>query len=98
MLAAVRVAAIVETVTYVVLCAAVVVRVSSGPNGVPMLGPVHGVVFLAYAALVLANREALGWDSERTARALSAAIVPLGCLVVERRWLRGRGPLGEPLR
>ncbi|MEJ7844344.1 MAG: DUF3817 domain-containing protein [Acidimicrobiales bacterium] len=83
-----RVAALAETVSYLVLLVAVVVKYAAdSPAGVSAVGPVHGVIFLAYAALVLRYRSELGWDTTRTAFALAAAVLPFGGLLVERRYL-----------
>ncbi len=85
---ALRVAALAETVSYLALLVAVVVKYAAdSPGGVRAAGPVHGVIFLAYAALVLVHRRSLGWDAPRTAFALAAAVLPFGGLLVERRYL-----------
>ncbi len=88
---ALRIAALAETVSYLVLLVAVVVKYAAdSPGGVSAAGPVHGVIFLAYAGLVLLHRDELRWDVARTAFALAAAVLPFGGLLVERRYLRQR--------
>lgn len=87
---ALRAAALAETISYLVLLVAVGVKYAAdAPGGVSAAGPVHGVIFLAYAGLVLVYRDELGWDVARTAFALAAAVLPFGGLLVERRYLRG---------
>lgn len=50
-----------------------------------IIGPIHGVVFLAYFASVLALRNVLRWRIDRIVVALAAAFIPLGTyFVVER--------------
>lgn len=76
----------IEAATYLVLTAAVVWhRLGGGPDWVPILGLVHGIVFLVYLAAVLRARRGLGWDAQATVTALFAAAIPLGGFVIARR-------------
>jgi integral membrane protein len=71
--------AYVEAVTYLVLLGAVVVyRILDGPDGIGVLGPIHGIAFLVYLALVLKIREGQGWGFWRTIVVILAAAVPFG--------------------
>ena len=80
-----RVVAVVEAVTYLVLLAAVVLyRVLDGPDFIGVLGPVHGIAFLIYLALVLRIRESQGWSLGRTIVVILAAAVPFGGFWAER--------------
>lgn len=56
------------------------------PAGVQLLGPVHGVLFMAYVGLVFIVRDQLGWDLKRTVLALGAAVLPVAPFLVERYW------------
>jgi integral membrane protein len=58
------------------------------PQGVQVMGPIHGVLFLAYVGLVLIVRGQLGWDAMRTVLALIAAVLPVAPYFVERYWLK----------
>jgi integral membrane protein len=58
------------------------------PQAVQVMGPVHGVLFLAYVGLVVAARESLGWDLRRTVLALIAGVLPVAPFLVERYWLK----------
>jgi integral membrane protein len=91
--------AVVEAVSYLVLLAASVAKHVFGAHGlVETLGPVHGVIFLAYLGLALAVRRPLGWDSSTTGTVVIAAVIPLGALWVERRLTDepGREQSAEP--
>ncbi|XRQ05072.1 DUF3817 domain-containing protein [Actinomadura welshii] len=56
--------------------------------GVQLVGPIHGVLFMAYVGMVFLVREALGWDAKRTVLALGASALPVAPLLVERHWTR----------
>lgn len=74
-----RAVAYVEAVTYLVLLAAVFLyRVLDGADFVGVLGPIHGIAFLVYLALVLRIREGQGWGLGTTILVIVAAAVPFG--------------------
>lgn len=56
--------------------------------GVQLMGPIHGVLFMAYVGMVFLVREALRWDAKRTVLALAAAVLPVAPFLVERYWTR----------
>ncbi len=60
---ALRRVALAESISFVVLLllGSVLSRVSS-VNLLPVLGPLHGVLFLALVGLVLLRRTAMGWS------------------------------------
>lgn len=88
-----RAAALVEAASYVVLLAVVLARALGGPDATWPVGMAHGVIYLAYAALVLAARGAIGWNAQQTAQTLIVAAVPLGALTVHRELApRGKVP------
>jgi integral membrane protein len=84
-----RLVALTEAISYLVLIAAVIAKRGFGVDGATsVIGPVHGIVFLAYLASVVFLREELDWTVRRTLVAVAAAVIPLGAyLVVERRYL-----------
>jgi integral membrane protein len=83
-----KVVAVAEAVSYLVLLGASVAKhVFDMPGAVPVMGPVHGVVFLGYLYLALMVREELGWKLMTTATVIVAAVIPLGGIYVERRVL-----------
>jgi integral membrane protein len=89
-----RLVAVAEAVTWLVMIGAVVAKRIVGVDGATaVIGPVHGLVFLAYLASVGFLREELGWSGRRTLAAIGAAVVPLGTyLLVERRYLAVPSP------
>ncbi|TDD77653.1 DUF3817 domain-containing protein [Actinomadura darangshiensis] len=66
------------------------------PAGVQLMGPVHGVLFMAYVGLVFLVRTPLRWDAGRTVLALGAAVLPVAPFFVERYWARPAAPVAEP--
>lgn len=60
-----------------------------GEVGVQILGPLHGLLFVAYVALVLNLRTSTGWDTRTTFWILVAAVLPFGGYVFDW-WLTHR--------
>lgn len=61
-------------------------------DGVPIMGPIHGMLFLAYLGLVVMVREGAGWTPKQTILVLAGAVLPFGGFVVDR-WLARTGQL-----
>lgn len=61
-LRALRLVALVETVSFVVLLTTSVLKRTTEFNAVPVMGPIHGVLFLALVLLALDQRVRLGWS------------------------------------
>lgn len=78
--------AVAEAVSYLVLLAASVAkRTLDAPELVTVIGPIHGMIFLAYVALALYVRERLGWTGWTTVMVIVAAVIPLGGFLVDKR-------------
>lgn len=58
---ALRLVALVEGLSFVVLLVCSVLKRTGGPDLVPVMGPVHGALFLAVVVLVLVQLRRLGW-------------------------------------
>jgi integral membrane protein len=70
-LRALRVVALVETTSFAILLVCSVLKRTTSFNAVPVMGPIHGVLFLTLVGLVLDQRERLGWSGRKTALALT---------------------------
>ena len=70
------------------LVAAFVKRTGGSETGVEILGPIHGVLFLAYVVVALSIRLDMGWSGKTTFWVLVGAVVPFGGYVVDWRLLR----------
>jgi integral membrane protein len=89
-----RTVALIEAVTYLILLAFVVVkRGFDGPDAlVSVMGPIHGIAFLAYLFLTLLVREEQGWSVGQTIIVLVASALPFGAFVVNRRMVHDPAP------
>ena len=87
-----RLVALLEATSFLALLIATYVKYADdAPAGVQILGPVHGLLFLAYVGLALALREPAGWGPRATLGVLLGAVLPFGGFVVDR-WLAQREP------
>lgn len=79
---------VIEAVSYLVLVAAAVVKRTGGTEiGVTIMGPIHGVLFLVYAGMLLRDHRALGWPLWKAVTAMVIGSLPFGGFWVERQWL-----------
>jgi integral membrane protein len=83
-----RYVALAEATSWLLLLVATAFKYGAdGPDLAPILGPIHGILFLAYVFMTLNLREEAGWDGNTTLGVLVAAIVPFGGYVVHRKVL-----------
>ena len=83
--------ALAEATSFIaLLIAAVVKRTADNEIGVQILGPIHGLLFIAYVVNVFAVRAELGWNGKTTFWILVGAVVPFGGYVVDRWMLRNK--------
>ncbi|WP_163547832.1 DUF3817 domain-containing protein [Candidatus Frankia nodulisporulans] len=95
-LTAARAVSLAEATSFLLLLVATVIKYAADhPGGVRVLGPIHGVLFLTYCALVGYLAFAGRWPRRRTVLALVASVLPVAPFFVERRWLRPGAP-GTP--
>ena len=58
--------ALIETVSFAILLVCSVLKRTTSFNAVPVMGPIHGVLFIGLVYLVVIQREALGWSAFKT--------------------------------
>ena len=83
-----KVLAVVEALSWLILIVATVVKYATTPHkqlAVQIMGPVHGVLFLAYVGLVFVVRRRIDWGARATGIVLLDSILPFGGFVVARR-------------
>lgn len=80
-----RFVALAEATSFLVLlCCSFFAR-----EGVPIMGPIHGMLFLGYVLIALMIREDARWTGKETILVLVGAVLPFGGFIVDR-WLAGR--------
>jgi integral membrane protein len=84
-----RYVALTEATSWLLLLTATIVKYGAdGPDLAPILGPIHGILFLTYVYMALNLREDAGWDGNTTLGVLVAAVIPFGGFIVDRKVLR----------
>src|ERR1700688_3333279 len=67
------------------------------PTGVRILGPVHGLLFVAYVGIAILVSGMHGWRLSKLLLALIAAVLPCGTFLFERKYFSGQPkPAREP--
>lgn len=81
-----RIVALTEATSFLLLLVASILKRTSDVDLVPILGPVHGALFVAYVAMAILLRPEQGWETKTFLLILLGAVVPFGGYVVDR-WL-----------
>jgi len=91
---ALRIVAVLEAVSFLVLLAATAVKYGADQEaGVKVMGPVHGGLFVLYVLLTIAVAADERWRLKRTLLTLLCAVIPFGGFVADRKLI---GP-SEPV-
>lgn len=81
--------AIAEAASFMLLLVAMVFKHGFDmPGGVSIIGPKHGVLFIAYIAAALMARAQAGWSWSQTAKIILAGIVPIAGFIVAERLMK----------
>src|SRR5690349_6179274 len=84
--------AVAEATSFLALLVATAVKYSAdAPLGVSILGPIHGLLFVAYVALAVMVWKPAGWSTPTGIGVLVGAVLPFGGFVVDRKVLRDAG-------
>ena len=59
-----------------------------------IMGPIHGLAFLAYLGMLIQTVSGGGWSRSETTRLVVAALIPFGAFVNERALARRQAMLG----
>jgi integral membrane protein len=79
-----RYVALAEATSWLALIIAAIVKRTDGNEiGVHILGPIHGLLFIAYVAMAWQLREEAGWSNRQTFWILVGAVLPFGGYVVD---------------
>jgi integral membrane protein len=81
--------ALIEATSFLALLVATAIkRTDGGEGGVQILGPIHGLLFIAYVVIAFAIRNEEGWSAKVTFWILVGAVLPFGGYVVDWWLLR----------
>lgn len=80
-----RVVAVAEALSWCALLAGMFVKyvLERGDGGVPVVGMVHGIVFVVYLVVTLAAFRVLGWNFQTLSLAVLASVPPLFTWIFE---------------
>lgn len=85
-----RITALAEATSFLALLVATYLKYANDqPVGVQILGPVHGLLFIAYVLLAFKLAQRAGWSVRTTVLVLVGAVLPFGGFIVDR-WLARR--------
>ncbi len=86
-----RYVALAEATSFLALLVATYFKVGAdaagGKTAVSILGPIHGLLFLAYVFVTLSVRTQQRWSTRTTTLILIGAVIPFGGYYVDA-WLR----------
>ena len=83
---ALRIVAVLEAVSFLVLLTATVVKYTAdAEGGVKLMGPIHGTLFLVYVLLVALVAADERWRLKRTVLTLLCAVIPFGGFIADRK-------------
>lgn len=89
-----RIVALAEATSFLLLLVASYAKhVHDEGTGVSVLGPIHGLLFMAYGVLALHSASEAGWSRRTTIWVLIGAVVPFGGFVVDRWLVRNVQPV-----
>ncbi|HWI21183.1 MAG TPA: DUF3817 domain-containing protein [Baekduia sp.] len=87
-----RVIAVVEATSFLALLVATYFKhADKGEGGVAVLGPLHGLLFLAFVAVAVLTAQKRSWPTKTTGLVLLGAVVPFGGYFVERHFAQAQG-------
>ena len=85
-----RITALAEATSFLALLVATYVKYAQDQAaGVEVLGPVHGLLFIAYVLLALYIARQAEWSARTTLMVLAGGVLPFGGFAVDR-WLARR--------
>lgn len=83
---ALRIVAMLEAVSFLILLGATIVKRTGGTEeGVKVMGPIHGLLFVAYVLLVIFVAADEKWHLKRTILTLLCAVIPFGGFIADAK-------------
>jgi len=81
-----RIVALTEATTFLILL--VIGTILGNDTVVSIMGPIHGLLFLAYVVMAIYLRPDEGWSGKTTGLILLGAVLPFGGYVVDQTILK----------
>jgi integral membrane protein len=79
---------VIEAISYLALLIATILKQTRDAEiGVTILGPIHGVLYLIFAAMILRDRTRLGWPWIKALAAIVIGSLPFGGFWLDQKWL-----------
>lgn len=85
-----RLVSVPEGISWIILAACTIIKytVASGFDAAPVLGPIHGVLFVLYVIFLADAWNRTKWDAKTGLLYFAYSIIPGGGFVAERRLRR----------
>jgi integral membrane protein len=83
-----------STLLLLLLVAVPLKHLAGMPAATHIMGPIHGLAFLAYLWMLIQTVSGGGWSRSETTRLVVAALIPFGAFVNERALARRQAMLG----
>ncbi|MFJ5923458.1 DUF3817 domain-containing protein [Kitasatospora sp. NPDC092948] len=83
-----------EGLSFILLLICSVLKRTTSFNGVPVMGAVHGVLFILYVVFLAQASRARRWEPKRTAVMFVLSVLPTGGFFAER--MLAKEERGEP--
>jgi integral membrane protein len=81
-----RLVSVPEGISWLVLIVCTVLKYTTSFNAVPVMGPIHGTLFILYVLFLLDCWKKHSWEPSRIALLFAQSIIPAGAFFAER-WL-----------
>ncbi|MFD7734059.1 DUF3817 domain-containing protein [Kitasatospora phosalacinea] len=86
-----------EGLSFILLLICSVLKRTTSFNGVPVMGTVHGVLFVLYLVFLVQAHQARRWEPKRTLVLFVLSVLPTGGFFAERMLAKEeRGELDAP--
>ena len=92
---ALRIVAVVEAVSFLLLLGAVAVKYGPPEEeaGVKLMGPIHGTLFILFVLLTIFVAADERWRLKRTLLTLLCTVIPLGGFIADRKLIDNDEPV-----
>jgi integral membrane protein len=77
-----------EGLSFLILLVCSVLKRTTSFDAVPVMGPVHGVLFILYVVFLVIARQQQRWDAKRTWLLFLLSVLPTGGFFAERMLAR----------